>query len=468
MYSSKGIFISFLFIVSALLVKGQESFGMVQSNYSPTTTMLQNPSSIVDSEVMLDLHVFGMSTFLHSNSAYLPAKDFSFLKHVIVRDELPTATFVQGRENYSLFSNVDLQFLTATYQYKQHGFGISSRVRTFVDVRKVPEIFANAVDFPQINGDAQLNPTILGLDMNANNVNISLLSYGELGFSYANAISHFDRNLIIAGISAKYLWGIAGGGINVDNLDYKIDSLGNFNYSNFTATSAISDSVLGGKGLSFDLGITYKRMLDNVTNYNPFRKEAGCRIYDYKWKFGASLIDLGYVRFSNGGRQNSIENVSGSVSAFNGFRIPADPLETFENTFGVGDSSIKESTGFTMIVPAAIVLQYDYNFEKNNLFFSFQFSHGLTPGGQFGIQRPQLVIFTPRYETRYFELAMPFGMYNLQEIRSGIMVRVGPVTVGTDKLGTLMSVTNVTGFDFYFHCAFKILQQKRCGKKRVW
>lgn len=430
--------------------------------------MLQNPSSIVDSEVMLDIHVFGMSSFLHTNSAYLPAEDYSFLKHVIKREEIPTANFIQSRDNYSLFSAVDLQFLSATYQYKQHGFGISSRLRTFADIRKVPHIFANAIDFPQINGDAELDPSILGLDLNANNVNISVLSYGEIGFSYANAVTHFDRNLIIAGISAKYLWGIAAGGINVDNLDYKVDSMGNLNYSNFTATSAVSDSLLGGKGVAFDIGITYKRMLDNVTSYNPFRKEAGCRIYDYKWKFAASLIDLGFVGFNKGGRKSTVNNVTGSVSAFDGFYIPNDPQLVFSSTLGIGDSSITKTTGFTMMVPAAIVLQYDYNFEKNDMYFSFQFTQGLTPGGQFGVQRPQLVLFTPRYETRYFELALPFGMYNMQEIRTGLMMRIGPVSFGTDKLGTILSVTDATGFDFYFHCAFKILQQKRCGKKRVW
>jgi len=102
------------------------------------------------------------------------------------------------------------------------------------------------------------------------------------------------------------------------------------------------------------------------------------------------------------------------------------------------------------------------------MFISVQYMHGLTPSGTFGIQRPSVLVFTPRYETRRFELAFSFGMYNLQEMRTGLMVRWGPLTIGTDKLGSFMGLSDVTGFDIYGHLAFKIIHQKRCGKIRFW
>ncbi len=447
---------------------GQEQFGSTQSNYSPATTVYHNPSSIVDSEVMIDLHVFGIGGFLHSNYAYLPASEFSYFGDVVLKGEIPDAQFNKSRESYSLYSAVDFQYLSGTYQYKEHGFALTSRLRAFGDVRNVPEIFANSIQIPQITGESDLSTNVINRDLSMQNVNISVLSYAEVGVSYANAIKHFDRHLVIVGGTVKKLWGVTGGGIQINNLDYRIDTAGTFTYNNLNATSATADGLLGGGGWAFDFGITYKRMLDNVTSYNPFRKEAGCRIYDYKWKVAASIIDVGYVKFSKDASKNTISNVSGSIEDFSSFSISGDPSCFFTSAFGVDENNIENDTSFLSILPAAFVFQYDHNFEKNNLYFSVQFMNGLTPKGAFGIKRPQVLIFTPRYENRFLEVAFPLGLYNLQEIRTGLMVRVGPVTVGTDKLGTFLSVTDVTGFDFYAHIAFKILQQKKCGKKRVW
>ncbi|MFT6715928.1 MAG: hypothetical protein ACJA0Q_000557 [Saprospiraceae bacterium] len=469
MLASEGFCTVVFIFVSSFFLKGQEQFGMASSNYSPTASMLHNPSSIVDSEVMLDIHAVGFDAFLHSNYAYLDKDEFSYWKNAVLTQDIPDAKFNFSRDKYSLYSAVDMQYLSATYQYKNHGFGMSSRVRTFIDVRNVPEIFANAIQIPQIKGQGQINTNILGRDLNASNVNIGLLSYAEYGLAYANAVIHRDRDLLIVGGAIKFLWGLAGGGMHIDNLDYKIDSTGVFSYSNLTAQTSISEQILGGSGYSGDIGFTYKKMLDNVTNYNPFRREAGCRIYDYKVKVGMSIIDVGYVKFNKSTNNSYVKGASGVLDDFTNLSISSEPGKFFSETLNVPDSLITEDTSsFTVVVPAAFVFQYDYNFEKHNMFMSVEYIHGLTPSGTFGIQRPSVIVFTPRYETRNFEVALSFGMYNLQEVRSGLMLRLGPLTLGTDKLGSFMGLSDVAGFDFYGHIAFKIIHQKRCGKIRFW
>lgn len=466
---SKGACIFLLFFVSAFVTKSQEQFGMASSNYSPTATMFHNPSSIVDSEVMLDIHIAGVGAFVHSNYAYLDKSEFSFLKNIIGQEGIPDAHFNSSRDDYSLYSVVDIQYLTATYQYKHHGFGFSSRVRSFADIRNVPEIFANAIEIPQIKGGGDINLSIIGRDMNASDINVQVLSYGEYGLTYANAIKHRDRDLFIVGGAVKFLWGLAAGGVHIDNFDYKIDTSGVFSYNNLTARTSVSDAVLGGSGWSGDIGFTYKKMLDNVTSYNPFRREAGCRIYDYKLKVGMSIVDIGYVKFKKNTSNSFVDGASGTISEFTNLAANADPSQFLEESLQVPDSLItRNEEKFNVVVPAAFVFQYDYNFEKNNMFISVEYIHGLTPSGTFGVQRPSVFVVTPRYESRSFEFAMSFGMYNLQEVRSGLMVRWGPVTLGTDKLGTYLGLSDVTGFDFYGHIAFKILQQKRCGKIRFW
>ncbi len=465
----KDYFLLVFFSVFALAAIGQDQFGMANSNFSPTVTMLHNPSSVVDSDVMIDLHLGGGAAFAHSNYAYLAKEDFSFWQNVVMTQEIPAAQFNFSRDEYSLYSSGDYQSLSGTYQYKSHGFGISTRIRSFADVRNVPEVFANSIQVPQIKGQGDINPGIVGKDLNASNVHIAILSYGELGLTYANAIKHRDRNLFIVGGSIKHLWGLTGGGVKIDNMDYRLDSSGIFSYENLTAQTSLSNQLFGGRGWSFDLGFTYKKMLDNVTNYNPFRREAGCRIYDYKMKVAMSIIDVGYVRFKKSNTNSYVSNVSGNIDDFSNLSISAEPSKFLGDALNVPDSVMRNDTDkFTVIVPAAFVFQYDYNLEKNNLFMSVQYVHGLTPSSTFGIQRPSVLALTPRYETRRFEFALSFGMYNLQEVRSGVMVRWGPITIGTDKLGTVLGISDVTGFDVYGHLAFKIIHQKRCGRIRFW
>jgi hypothetical protein len=440
----KGLHSFLLIFVSAFLMVGQEQFGMANSNYSPTATMFHNPSPILDSAVMLDNQVAGIGGFSYSNYAYLHKDEFSFLNNVIRSEPIPEAKFNSSRGDYSLYNVAYIHCLSATYQYREHGF--SSRVRSFVDIRNVPELFANAINIPQINGQGDILTNILGIEMNASNVNIGLLSYGEYGFIYANAIKHRDRDLFIVGAAVKFLWGLVGVGVYIDNFD----SSGVFSYDNLTAQTSVSSEFLGVKGWSGDIGFTYKKMLDNVTSYNPFRRETGCRIYNYKLKVGISIVDLVYVNLEKSTVNSNVKVASSVLDEFTNLAISNDPESFLTETLNVFDILITADTNsFNILVPAAFVFQYDFNFEKNNFFISLEYMDILTPSGIFGIQRPSVFPIITRYETRSFEFSLSFGMYNLEEVRSATMVRWGSLTIGSDKFGSFLGVSDATGFDLY-------------------
>ena len=93
-------------------------------------------------------------------------------------------------------------------------------------------------------------------------------------------------------------------------------------------------------------------MLDNVTNYNPFRREAGCRVYNYKWKVGAAFTDVGYMFFNKNSRKSTVENASGIIEDYQNFGLSADPQDFLESSLGVPDSLIKRGESFTIITPA--------------------------------------------------------------------------------------------------------------------
>ena len=455
------------FILIHSCVNAQEQFGNAFSNYSPSSAIFHNPANSTDSEVMIDINLGGFGAFLHSDYAYLNADEFNYVRDVLVNNEIPNAVFNTARDDYSVYSYIEYHSPSVTYQYKDQAFGLFSRVRSFAEASDVPEIFANIIDIPQIKGEDAQSYLLLNRDLTMKNVNVSLLSFAEIGFNYSKAINHFDRNLLIVGVSLKYLAGIAGGGLHIDEMNYRIDTSGVFSYDSFTAKAATSLTPFSGSGISGDIGFVYKRMVDNVTSYNPFRKEAGCRIYDYKWKVGLSLVDLGYVRFKDGATNTTVTDASGSLTDITSFQISQDPEEFIVSSFEVDSSFTETGTRFSVVLPAAIILQYDYSFE-NNFFASVEFIQGITPKSTFGVKRPQIFTFVPRYEKRFFEIGLPIGMYNIREARMGLYFRIGPLTLGTDKLGTYLSVTDVTGFDIYGKLSWRILHPRSCGRKRVW
>ena len=454
-------------LVSVSFSSAQEQFGNAFSNYSPTSAVFHNPANSTDSEVMIEINLGSLGGFLHSDYAYLPASDFNFFRDALINSQIPNAVFNSARDEYSMYSYVEYHNPSISYQYKDQAFGLFSRLRYFGEASDVPEIFANILEVPQIKGEDPQSYLLLNRDLTMKDVNVSLLSFAEIGVNYSKAINHFDRNLLIVGVTLKYLAGIAGGGLHIDQMDYRIDTSGVFSYSNFSAKAAKSLEPFSGAGFSGDVGFVYKRMLDNVTSYNPFRKEAGCRIYDYKWKVGISLVDLGYVKFKDGATNTTVDGARGSLTDITAFQFSEDPEEFLINTFAVDSSYTQAGTSFSVVLPAAIILQYDYSFE-NKYFVAVEFIQGVTPKSTFGVKRPQIFTFIPRYENRFFELGLPMGMYNLREVRMGLYLRLGPLTVGTDKLGTYLSVTDVTGFDAYAKLSWRIIHPRSCGRKRVW
>ncbi|MCB0640336.1 MAG: hypothetical protein KDC44_01795, partial [Phaeodactylibacter sp.] len=61
---------------------------------------------------------------------------------------------------------------------------------------------------------------------------------------------------------------------------------------------------------------------------------------------------------------------------------------------------------------------------------------------------------TPRFEHRWFEAGLPISLYNYDQLQVGLYGRVGPLTIGTEKLGALFLSNNLSGMDIYI--GFKV------------
>jgi hypothetical protein len=66
------------------------------------------------------------------------------------------------------------------------------------------------------------------------------------------------------------------------------------------------------------------------------------------------------------------------------------------------------------------------------------------------LMRPAQLTFTPRFETDHFGIDLPLSLYDFNQPRIGISMRLGIFTFGTDKLGGFFNLHDFTGLDFYF------------------
>ena len=72
----------------------------------------------------------------------------------------------------------------------------------------------------------------------------------------------------------------------------------------------------------------------------------------------------------------------------------------------------------------------------------------------------------PRYETKYFELSVPISLYDYNYPRVGIAARFYFITIGTERLGTYLGLSDMNGMDIYASIKIGINKgscKERCG-----
>ncbi len=76
---------------------------------------------------------------------------------------------------------------------------------------------------------------------------------------------------------------------------------------------------------------------------------------------------------------------------------------------------------------------------------------GFGHGDNVGVVQPDIYSFTPRYETRWFEVSLPLSLmyYGHWQPRAGIALRAGYFFIGGDAMGGLLKLNDLQQADFY-------------------
>lgn len=445
----------FIGVLLLLVIKtnAQEELGYVNSNYAGVNSLGINPSFNVDSKIFIDVHVIGAHLFAHNNAGYFPQEHFSLLT-----GKTGDLVFDEREVTKRGFVKTEIMGPSVAVSWKKHSFGLFTKFRSYLDASLSSKLFILALD--GFNYDKYIG------DQLSEKGTMAFLSWFETGLSYGYMHKLDNKHTLDFGINVKRLNGIGSAAVSMDQFDFILNQ--NKDISIITASGGYRLSDVGwniGKGFGFDLGVNYQKKLYDIERYEPNAK-GNCKHIDYKYRLGLSFLDIGYI----GIKQNAIarefiyqsQNFNFDTANVN---TPAD-ADAYLNQSLINSSAQQSSKrAYTALTPFALSLQFDYNFGKGF------FINATTVNSfkvKYQVKRIDVLSITPRYERKWFEVAIPISLVGYNYLQAGVAVRLGQhFIIGTNRLtGITGRVRDVYGSNLYFHLKFAIFRKCKEGKPK--
>jgi hypothetical protein len=205
-------------------------------------------------------------------------------------------------------------------------------------------------------------------------------------------------------------------------------------------------------------------MLGEASTYYPNSAKYGCRENSYKYKIGISLMDLGSIKFP----EDQILYAGYNFSDFDWERYQDAEANEDNATdlFAQQENNIEQGNvrqPNKMSLPTFISAQLDYNLWASKIYVNATWIQGIPPSRRaFGVRHANSLSVTPRYESYWIDFALPFSLYEYRYPQLGAALRLGPVTIGTDKLISWIAKTNLYGADIYAHVKIPIRSNPKC------
>lgn len=430
----------------------QDKLGFVNSKYAGINSVYINPTSLLNSKIFVDVNIVGVSLFAENNLMYFPKKTFSPILRKFT-DPIQNLKEVTKRG----FLNLKIEGPAVGISYDDYSFGFFMNGRVMGEAKVSKDLAAFV-----LKNSSQNN--FIGQSFKNQNAYFAVGAWVEFGLNvgYMYKRNHYSfRNI---GVNLKYLVGIGHADIRLNNMDYDVTKSNTLDNVHLKSSYKFNEpNWNAGKGYAIDLGWSYSRMLDPVSNYYPNNKRAnGCKHIDYKYKLGVSITDLGFINYKKNATVKQVEYDDGGIN-LDSSKI--NSIESFDKEISNAGNglNIKSKERFTSIMPIGISVQYDYNFE-NNIYLNSMITIGSRIVGN--IKRPDIISTTIRYDRKYFGAAIPLSLYNWKYPQLGFSLRFGTnLIIGTDRAGFIFGkVRDTYGADIYFNLKFAIF--KHCGNKR--
>lgn len=433
---------------------GQHYQAVHGSNYAGSLGVMNNPASALSSPLPWDITLFGLQLKNSTNFFYLEKYDPSG------KNPQLAAWIQNGEYKRRLNTQFNMNLLNARIRTSNR-----SAISFGMNLRSASLGGSSTYNFI----DTILEPnTFLKVNMNNQPLDAFVRSstwteaYGSLALNLADK-KHFIWNV---GATFKANMGLAGIHATTDNGRFKeyvrpvynlyeVTTVAlNYGYSanlDFWDPAASTGSNLkryynqSKGGGSVDLGMEW--IIKDQKNIELFNSRSQ---YNYIWKFGLSLLDLGYASYKYGTESAKTSGVKPNVngialarkfdSTITGLDVLNDSLQTAVGQFNTmaGEYRMSHPTRLVLNVDRQIT---DLIYVNAELSFPLQ---ALPEAKYMHMKDLNLLTITPRRESQKYGVYLPLSLTQDGSFWIGAAVKVGPVLFGFHRvpIGTKTSYQN--------------------------
>ena len=478
------VFIGSLFWMTALGLSAQHLPSIATGNYAGTHALYHNPALVADSRYSVYVNVVGTQNYIANNHVKWDV-DYSFLKLITNRipqeyrtDKggiiLPRRDLVErlngNLKHLSVGGEVRLPSLMFSLKEGRIGVGLTTRARYLLQFDETTESLASL-----LRGTTK-NRELHNIDFVEQSAKAQFNGLGEVALTVGGVLMDNETDFLKIGGTVKRVLGLSHIRVDLRRGDYEVRPDRNFNnqrelievsaidasynfttdgaFQNFAFTPAwLLGSAPAGSGWGVDLGAVYEYRPDGHTyGYT----ERGVRKYDatknkYLYRVAVSVTDIGRVRYRNPAYivQQDVNTINRRFT-YDTFEKRRGP-EGFFNAVNqsLDTQPIEPITPFSVVLPMALQASLDYKLIPN-LYVNTLWVQNLRNLNGPGMRGESVLAITPRYEHRWYELALPVSLMNRYgSVGIGLSARVGPLWFGTDHLAGMLNIGKPKVFNFY-------------------
>lgn len=467
----KGISLSIALLIPILL-SAQHQLGWRTDTYAGINSAFINPAMPARTPYAWDLNLVDVSQFLANNYGYVANTSTRQLLETLTADEVTYILATDIGEDFTpkgepfVYDFYDNDGYYAQQQLRILGPSLSVQVAPLTRVGLFTS-FQTHITLQDLDRDLGYhvwNNTPTRTDIRLDEMQISGAAWREVGINFVQGIE-VGNGLMHIGISARRLWGQRGGyfqGTTSFDLQKLEEGIG-LEGSGFVLDGGFTTNLLdenveaneqAGQGWGVDIGWLYQ-----IEEGDGFPR----------WEIGLALIDLGRIRFDQAEAHTYTSDQLVDVLQIDYENFDTDqgigPIadQFSEDVFNLTDASLTGNS-FDLRLATTISAQVRYNATEwasveANAFYGFRPQNA-------GLKREMTLAVTPRIDRYWWSLAMPVSHYPDDGIRLGLAARLGPIVLGTDKLGAFFEQQEWTGADAYLAIKWFPLGLNRSGKNK--
>ncbi len=433
-------------------VRAQDYHAINGTVYSGSLGVHNNPSSIVNTPFKWDLTILGIQGKVSTN--IVQVRKYSLLSKAGNSEYVfPSGTFARKG-----IATANVNLLNARIALKRGAtIAFGANFRSYTRVNTTPSYYVDTLQ--QLGTFLRLNEA--NQPVGGNFVNSSWI---ELYGSYAQTIIDNEVSRLNAGITVKLSRGISGAHASIDDARFNRTVQGTqqaFTISKFAAQYGYSsnyDRWLSSNstgqnlnnffnytegGASIDIGVEYLIKPQTVGTVNDDDD-----YFDYDWKLGASILDLGLSQYKYGVQSRRINGILQTVTDINinnKLDSSINSIERFNDSAATVANIGGLSGIFRILNPTRLVLNAD-RYINGAFFVNAELSLNLS--GMFGkkflyVRQMNLITVTPRWETKRLGFYLPVAINTEKNFWIGGAIKLGPLLVGLHNLAYLVSKSSM-------------------------